>query len=144
MTQKKLISDNAQRREAESPTSSYLSQPLRSLETAKVMKALEAQLFLPDVRDERQNGVRHAANEPARAFVPAQCDFVSCILRDVSEAGARLELRDELPETPERVYLYVETVDIIVECEPRWRFRQMMGIVFVKKNGVLCKALISE
>ena len=55
---------------------------------------------------------------------------VECLVRDMSNGGAKLKLVNGVP-VPNRFQLLVPSDGISVDCEVRWRESNQLGITFV-------------
>lgn len=56
--------------------------------------------------------------------------IVPCTITDISEGGARVDLRGDLI-LPPRVFLLKDEDENIYECETMWRNAQAAGLMFV-------------
>jgi len=107
--------------EPSSPTSSYLTRPLRSIDAARTMSNLKARLL---IADERRSADRHAANLSAKAIGSANFTARECVVRDISETGVRISFKEAVPELPELLKLHIE-------CELRWQTQRDSGLAFI-------------
>jgi len=108
--------------------SPYLMRPLRSLPTAKKMRDLKARIVSGQ---DRRASVRQQTEKPASALVSNRPQPVACMVRDISQTGARIELADETTFLPKNMKIYIVDLKLVVECEQRWRRGTDIGLAFI-------------
>lgn len=111
--------------------SPYLMRPLRSFPDAKEMKENGIK---PIAFDDRRTAQRHETSRPARATVFNRSEPLSCIVRDVSKDGARIEITDATTFVPKDLKVHVSDTGMTFECILRWRRGNQIGLEFVMRD----------
>ena len=84
--------------------------------------------------NERRKSSRVAVRLGAKAFVANSEQSIECTILDISETGARLELRD-VDIIPSRLILYIPEVDCTYNCEVAWRKKEQCGLKFINSES---------
>ena len=78
---------------------------------------------------DRRASLRHDKDDDALTFVKGDSDAISCVVRDISDGGARLILkRGEF--IPKQFKLCVPEMQILADCELVWRNKKEIGLKF--------------
>ncbi len=85
-----------------------------------------------DRRDER----RTELGEDAVAFVKGQSDALRCVVKDISDSGARISIEDETRFVASRIKLYIEEKQVIAKCHKVWRSGSEIGLKFTSMAHV--------
>jgi len=112
------------------PTSSYLNRSLRSIDAAKTISNVKLRLS----SSERRNSMRHLTDLAAKVIGPENFEPKSCILRDISETGVRIEFEEPIPAMPRLVQLHIHELHVIIKCAPMWLNHCEAGLMFVFGN----------
>jgi hypothetical protein len=108
--------------------SPYLMRPLRTLPTAQKMRDTRARIV---AGQDRRVAEREPTEKPASATVANRTEPVACIVRDISQTGARIELADDTTFLPKNMKIYIMDMKLVVECQQRWRRGNEIGLAFV-------------
>jgi len=114
--------------EPSSPTSSYLTRPVRSIDAARTMVNVKARLLKSN---ERRGSDRYAANLSAKASGLQNFTARKCVVSDISETGIRISFSEPIPELPKFLKLHIEDLHLIVKCELKWQRHRNSGMAFV-------------
>jgi len=79
--------------------------------------------------EERRRSVRRRALKGARIVFNHGASSLSCLVRNLSEDGARLELESSLG-VPETFVLYFSEGETPRECVVAWRREKAIGVRF--------------
>ncbi|MBN8995212.1 MAG: PilZ domain-containing protein [Rhizobiales bacterium] len=79
--------------------------------------------------EERRRSPRHRALKGARIVFNHGASSLSCLVRNLAEGGARLEVESSLG-VPNRFLLYFDDGDPSRTCEVRWRTQRAIGVAF--------------
>ncbi len=83
------------------------------------------------VRPHRQRAfVRQQVDAAAKLFAPDMTTCIHCTVKDVSQGGALVAIRGEA-SVPDRVYLWQDEIETMIECEVRWRKLNLVGLRFI-------------
>lgn len=83
------------------------------------------------VREERKSK-RIKRNDPAELLSLADSHIIECIIKDISEGGARLEIA--VPEVvPDFFKLKINKSLVLPRCAVRWRSGNEVGVEFYRR-----------
>ena len=71
---------------------------------------------------------------------PDLASCIDCVIRDVSEGGARVGIGEGV-EVPDRVYLWQPQTGATIECQVRWRTPGLAGLKFAEPNAAAVRSL---
>ena len=71
------------------------------------------------------------------AFAQGQFDATTCIVKDISDTGARIALDDENCFVPKRLKLYIAERHFLADCGQVWRKGCEVGLNFI--SGISMK-----
>jgi hypothetical protein len=82
---------------------------------------------------ERRSSARQKSFLHGRVFYSNRRRSADCLVRDISEEGARLVFADVIT-IPDTVELYLSSKDAIERVDVQWRREKEIGIAFRGKN----------
>jgi hypothetical protein len=82
---------------------------------------------------ERRRATRQRSFLQGRLFYNKRRNSVDCVIRDISETGARLKFSAAVT-VPEALELYVPNKDQIYRVRVEWRHGEEVGVTFVQAN----------
>ena len=88
----------------------------------------EATAFV-EAQDQRR-APRREANDGAIGFIHGRNDAFVCVVKDISETGARIALVDEIHVVPKRFKLHIPDQHIMADCEYVWHRGRQVGLKF--------------
>ena len=86
-------------------------------------------MAMPTLENQRQSDRKRVLKGAKIAFA-ARCASLPCVVRDVSETGARLQVKDQ-SSVPETFELLIELDGFEVACEVVWRKCGEVGVQFL-------------
>jgi hypothetical protein len=91
------------------------------------MRNLAGELIMDD---DRRGATRQDVEEAALTITKGKGNAVNCVVKDISDNGARIVFDEEAQFVPKRLKLYVADRHIIAECEQVWRNGCEIGLKF--------------
>lgn len=88
---------------------------------------------------ERRQSARQRSFLQGRLFYNSRRNSVDCVIRDISDIGARLQFSAAVT-VPEALELYVPNKDQMYRVRAEWRQGEEMGVVFVNAEAGAGKA----
>ena len=88
--------------------------------------ALNAIIFDHD----RRKSARHAVDGGALTFVKDRPEAVCCIVKDLSDQGARIMLVDKACFLPKNFRMHIPDRHMMAHCEQVWRKGREIGLKF--------------
>jgi PilZ domain len=85
--------------------------------------------------------VRQQVSIAAKILAPDLSSCVDCEIKDVSAGGTLVHLPDGSP-IPDRVYIWREESEAILECRVQWRKINLVGLSFVAPESAAVRTLI--
>lgn len=82
---------------------------------------------------ERRQAARQRSFLQGRLYYNGRRNSVDCLIRDISETGARLQFSAAVT-VPEALELYVPNKDQIHRVRAEWRRGEEMGVTFVQAD----------
>jgi hypothetical protein len=79
---------------------------------------------------DRRETKRQAVNAGALSFVKDRPDAICCIVKDLSEQGAKITLVDEICFLPKNFRMHIPEKHIMAHCEQVWRKGREIGLKF--------------
>ena len=96
------------------------------------------------VRPHRQRAfVRQHVDAAAKLFAPDMATCIQCVVKDISQGGALVAIRGEV-SVPDRVYLWQDETETMVECEVRWRKLNLVGLKFIDDDLLKLRAFVNS
>lgn len=92
------------------------------------MTTLAGELF---VDFDRRSTLRQSVEEEALTITKGRDNAISCVVKDISDKGARIVLDSEARFVPKRLKLYIADRHTIAECEQVWRKTNEIGLKFL-------------
>lgn len=83
-----------------------------------------------EINPDRRNARRRDTLDGALTLVKGQSDAILCVVKNISQAGARIVLQDETSFVPQQFKLSVPGQDIMADCEQVWRKGREIGLKF--------------
>lgn len=84
--------------------------------------------------EERRRSLRRRALKGARIVFNHGASSLSCLVRNLSEGGARPEVESSLG-VPQTFVLYFSEGEAHQDCEVAWRKEKAIGVRFTKTRG---------
>ena len=84
---------------------------------------------------------RQPVNVTAKVLAPDLSICADCIVKDVSAGGVLIHLSDGSP-VPDRVYIWREESQAILECRVQWRKINLVGLSFVAPESAAVRAFV--
>jgi len=79
---------------------------------------------------DRRTTERRDKRLPAKAVLPDVSEVLTCELLDISPSGARIRVEESKKFLPSRMKLFVPKMQLIANCEQKWRKGQEVGLEF--------------
>jgi hypothetical protein len=89
--------------------------------------------------DQRSN-TRRRSFLRAKVLFPNKAATMDCLVRDISETGARLDIGSQAV-VPERFDLHIPQKDVTYRATIRWRALEEMGVAFECANAATAPAV---
>lgn len=85
--------------------------------------------------DERRRATRQKSLLRGLVYLGNSPSAVNCLVRDVSETGARLKFAGPIT-VPDMLELHIPTKNQVLRGKVRWREPEEIGIAFLTENAV--------
>ena len=80
---------------------------------------------------DRRGTKRQVVNAGALSFVKDRPDAICCIVKDLSDQGAKIVLVDEFGFLPKNFRMHIPEKHIMAHCVQLWRKGREVGLKFI-------------
>ena len=89
------------------------------------------QLTAVIAKRDRRVSTRLDVNDDAWTFVEGQSEAVNCIVKDISDTGARIVFVGESRVLPKHFRMYIPEKQLMAHCEQVWQKGNEAGLKFI-------------